>query len=89
MILYLPPGLKCWPKHLHEPLIIAFALPFLRCQPWSVKETPKVHATARKMQAVWKEKGVDGRDHLRKFLLEAQRFPSMPEHVVPRMLYFK
>ena len=89
MILFLPPGFHCWPSNMHEPLILAFAFPFSRFEPWCIKNTPKVCALARKMQALWKAKEVDGSDNLRKFLLEVKRLPTMPEHVVRQLLFFE
>ena len=74
---------------MFEPLIIGFCLPFIRCRPWCIKGTPKLCATERKLQKMWKEEGVDGRDYLRKFLLEVRKLPSVPEHVVRSLLYFE
>ena len=89
MILYLPAGLTCWPKEMHEPLILAFVFPFIRFQPWCLKGTPKVYAMARKMQALWKEKKLDGGSDLCKFLLEIKRLSTMPEHVVRDVLHLQ
>ena len=89
MVLFLPPGLPCWPTYMHEPLILGFAFPFSRYRPWYFKNTPKVYALARKIQMAWKTKKLDGGDHLHKFLLEAKRLPTMPEHVVRSLLYFE
>ena len=89
MILFLPPAFEFWDSSMHEPLIIAFAFPYLRCKLWSIRETPKLFAMVRKMQALWKAKEVDGSDNLRKFLLEIKRLPSMPEHVVRQLLFFE
>ena len=89
IILYLPAGLSVWPSEMHEPLIIAFIFPFIRYQPWCIRGTPKLYAMARKMQAMWQTKDVNGGSDLRKFLLEIKRLPSMPEHVVREVLYLQ
>ena len=89
IILYLPAGLSIWPSEMHEPLIISFIFPFIRYQPWCIRGTPKLYAMARKMQALWKTKDVDGGSDLRQFLLEIKRLPTMPEHVVREVLYLQ
>ena len=43
----------------------------------------------RKMCGLFRNKEVDGGDILRKFLVECQRFRSMPHDVVWRMLFFE
>ena len=89
MVLYLPAGTGCWTSDMHEPLILAFAFPFIRSKPWCIKGTPKLYAMARKMQALWKTTKLDGGTHLHEFLLEVKKLPPMPEHVVRRVLYFE
>ena len=85
----LPPSLPVWPELMFEPLILGFCFPFIRYKPWCIKGTPKLCATERKLQKMWKEEGVDGRDYLRQFLLEIRKLPSVPEHVVRSLLYFE
>jgi len=89
MILFLPPRFEFWDAEMHEPLIIGFVFPFIRCKPWTIRDTPKVYSMARKMQALWKEKGLDGSSHLREFLLEVEKLPPLPKHVVRKLLYFE
>ena len=89
MILCLPPGLHCWEKNMHEPLIIAFLFPYVRYEPWCIKGTPKLCAMARSMQKMWKSKDVDGSSDLRKFLLEIKRLSTMTEHVVRQVLHLQ
>jgi len=73
---------------MHEPLIIAFAFPYLRYKPWTIRETPKLFAMVRKMQALWKEECLDGSSNLREFLLDVRKLPPLPEHMVRKLLYF-
>ena len=89
LILFLPVGFECWPVEMHEPLILAFSFPYARHPPWRVQRTPKMLAVAREMRQMWKEKKLDGGNILRKLLLEMGKLPSMPEHVVRRVLYFE
>ena len=43
----------------------------------------------RQLQEMWKEERVDGRDHLRQFLLEIRKLPFVSEHMVQAILYFE
>jgi len=88
IILFLPLSFEFWDCSMHEPLIIAFAFPYLRCKLWTIRETPKLFAIVRKMQALWKEEGLDGSSNLREFLLDVMKLPPFPEHVVCKLLYF-
>ena len=74
---------------MYEPLMIGIVLPFIRSSPWQLRGTPKVLALGRTMRRVLKEEELDGGSVLFKFLLEFERFRSLPEDVVRKMLYFK
>jgi len=88
-ILVVPPLLSYWPECMFEPLILGFCFPFIKHRPWCIKNTPKLHAVGRQLQEMWKEERVDGRDHLRQFLLEIRKLPFVSEHMVRAMLYFE
>ena len=89
MILYLPQRWSFWDSNMCEPLIFGFCFPFCRSKPWSVRGTPKLCELERSVQAMWKGNGLDGRSDLRKFLLAAWKFPSMPDDVLQHVLYFE
>ena len=89
LVLWIPPNLDCWPSNMYEPCCIAFLFPFLNSFPWQLRGTPKLMAAGRKLSKLWKEDPVDGRDFLRKLLLECRRLWSMPSSVVRKMLYFE
>ena len=89
LILFLPPRWDFWNCDMHELLIFGFVFPFCREKPWCVRGTLKLCELERLVQAMWKESRVDGRVNLRKFLLEAWKFPGMPVDMVQRLLYFQ
>ena len=89
LILVVPPLLSCWPESMHEPLMIGFCFPFIKHRPWCIRDTPKLCAVVREVQKMWKEEKVDGRDYLRKFLLEVRKLPFLSEYVVRSLLYFQ
>ena len=88
LILFLPPRWNFWDCDMHEPLIFGFCFPFCRHRPWRVKGTPKVRELERTVQPMWKGNGLDGRTHLRQFLLASWKFPTLPYDVVQHVLYF-
>ena len=88
MILFLTPSFEFWDCSIHEPLIIAFAFPYLRYKPWTIRETPKLFAMVKKMQALWKEESLDGSSNLCEFLLDVRKLPPLLEHMVCKLLYF-
>ena len=89
MLLCLPTGLGCWDCDMHEPLILTFAFPFIRFNPWCIKGTPKFHAMSRQMQKLWKKTDMDRGSDLREMLLEVKWLPSMPEHVVCKVSHLE
>ena len=44
--------LDCWPKEMHEPLVISLCLPFIRHAPWKLARTPKVVGYERQLREV-------------------------------------
>jgi len=89
LVLIVPPHLSFWPSSMFEPLLIGFCFPLIRFKPWTIKGTPKLVSVEREMQKMWSEKGVDGRDCLREFLLVIRKLPAVSESVVRSLLYFE
>ena len=85
----IPAGSSMWPANMHESLILAVALPFIRHPPWQLRGTPKVLRMVRDVRRLLKEDSMASRDLLLKFLLFCRRLSSMPQDVVWRMLFFK
>jgi len=75
-----------WPREMHEPLILGFSLPLLRCYPWRWGRSPAVVAFARTLSEVFKTDNVYAGDLLRQFWCAARRVPSMPAGLVRRLL---
>ena len=89
LLVWIPPHLTCWPSDMYEPCCLALLFPFLKSAPWQLRGTPKIMAAGRKLSNLWKEDKVDGRDFLRKFLVDCRRLQTMPGSVVQKMLYFR
>jgi hypothetical protein len=89
IIFQVPPGSPGWPVDMFEPLTIGIVFPFLPHRPWQLRGTPKMFHLVRQVRKMFKEEVVDGRDFLRKLLLDCGRFYSMPANVVRRMLFFR
>jgi len=88
LIVYLPNKFDFWEHDMHEPLVLAFCFPFLKHRPWQIKNTPKMCASARELQKMFKESTLDPGNFLLKLLRLGQRLPAMSEHLVQRLLYF-
>ena len=88
LIVYLPNKYSFWNHAMHEPLVIAFCFPFLSHRPWQLKGTPKVCATARQLQSMFKNSEMDPGGFLRKFCDLCERLPTMQECMVQKLLYF-
>jgi hypothetical protein len=84
-----PLGADCWPKSMHEPLIIGLVFPFLSTPPWQLRLTPKMFSLGRNMRRVWEDSKMDSGNILRKFLYEYERIRTMPADVVRRVLFFE
>jgi hypothetical protein len=63
----LPVGFSCWPKSMHEPLLIGILFPFLSVRPWQIKGTAKMFAVGRELRKMLEESEMGSRDLLRKF----------------------
>jgi hypothetical protein len=89
IVIVVPIGHSAWPANMFEPLLVGIVFPFIRCDPWQLRGTPKLYAVAGELSALWKTEGMDGRDILRKLCDQCWRARTMPQDVVRRMLYFK
>jgi hypothetical protein len=89
LIFKIPPGAPGWPAEMFEPLLIGVCFPFLRYNPWQFKGSPKVSSVARKLHEMRKDIDMDRGPFLRKFWNVAHRLLTMPEHMVPRVLFFQ
>jgi hypothetical protein len=74
---------------MFEPLLIGFVFPFVNCSPWQLRSTPKMRAMERQMRRLHKTGEMDGGPVLRKFLVESERLPTLPEVLVRKLLYFE
>ena len=84
-----PLGAPGWPNEMLEPLIIGISFPFIRYKPWQLRSTPKMHAVGRELQGVWKSENVDARPVLRKLWKLVGKLKTVPERLVPRLLFIR
>ena len=89
LVIEIPAKTHFWPKEHYEPLIIGFAFPFIRSQPWQLRGTPKMFAMERSLRKLWEEDEMAGRDLLRKFCIQAWKMGSMSKNMVSRVLFFE
>jgi hypothetical protein len=90
LVVMLPAGIdQGWPKSMLEPLTIGFVFPFLSCQPWRRKGTPKMLHLGRTLPGMWKTEEVDASHILRELFENQRKLSSMPERVVRKVLYFE
>ena len=55
LVLRLPPGHVAWPSNMHEPLTIAFLLPFIRHRPWQLRGSIYILGLGRELSRMWQE----------------------------------
>jgi len=88
IVFEVPVNSPFWPSSMHEPLLIGIVFPFIRCDPWQLRSTPKFLATARKLRKVWQTNPLDTSTLLRELWTLAERLRTVPSELVQRMLYF-
>eukprot|EP00980_Cylindrotheca_fusiformis_P012245 scaffold2984_cov80-Cylindrotheca_fusiformis.AAC.3 len=72
VILEIPPGCPFWPANIFDP--------------WSLRFAPKVLATKRELQKMWKVSPLDSGGVLHEFVSLSRRIPSLPRSVVRRTI---
>lgn len=88
IVLTIPAKFYFWPTNMYEPLVLAFLFPYLPFSPWQLRATPKLLATAREMQALFRKEELDPGPILQQFYLATQRLSTLPSNVVSKVLYF-
>ena len=87
-IVPIPNHFSFWPDSMCEPLVMAFCLPFVRCNPWQLKATPKLCFIRRQLQSVLSENKMDPGDLLLQLYSLGKKLPTMPESMVRKLLFF-
>jgi hypothetical protein len=68
VVIELPAGCRpCWGLSQHEPLLLAFLLPFSSNPPWQHRQSDRLLDLARTLRAVWNSPDHDERTILRQF----------------------
>jgi hypothetical protein len=84
----LPAGvLPCWPKEMHEPLVVSLCLPFISKSPWKLRGTPKLLGMERKMRRVLLQARGNPGPLLRELWKLPRALGTMSSGLVSRVLY--
>ena len=86
LILKIPAKKSYWLPDMHEPLILALFIPYVRCKPWEHKRSPKLVEVERMLRGMLKaDSGSEG-----PFLQQLCKFSSglqgLPEELVWQLL---
>ena len=84
-----PPGHHVWPNDLHEPLMIAIVLPYLRFEPWELRRTPKVLELAKLLSEMWESDSSSEGSVLQQLWSLKERMEAMPEVLARKVLFGK
>ncbi len=87
LITVIPPGTDFWPSEMHEPLILACYLPFLKHRPWQLKGQEALLGLEKQLRKVWKENPGSGGSLLWKLWRKSREMDSMSEKLVCKMLH--
>jgi hypothetical protein len=86
IVFQVPPGHPIWNIHQHEPLMVGIYFPFLRTEPWQLKDTPKILGMAGHLQRLLKDDQSAAGPFLRQLWSFTRKLPGMPEQLVLRLL---
>jgi len=87
LVLFVPPTLaNVWPVEMFEPCLIGIVFPFIPHRPWQLRGVPRLLALEREVRSLWDAGDAPVSFVLRKFVDKSRQFPSMPGHVVRRLL---
>ena len=61
LVLYVPPGGKCWPSSIHESFVPGFVSSLIPHMPWQLRGAPKVMGLGSKVSfMIWESTGDSG-----------------------------
>ena len=89
IVFEVPVGSKFWAREMHEPLLIGVLFPFIRVDPWQLRNTPKMYAVGRKLRKVFEDTEVDSCHILREFWTCCLNLQNLPKSVVRQVLYIR
>ncbi len=82
-----PPGPAFWSDDMHEPLIIACFLPFLKHRPWQYKRQNALLGLEKQLRKVFKEDDGTGGSLLCQLWRKEREMASMSEKLVCKLLH--
>ena len=89
IVLTIPPGHAIWPLSMHEPLILAILLPYIRFEPWELRRTPKILDLGELLSEVWRSGDGAERPILQELWMLQERVESMSQSLAWKMLFGK
>ena len=89
IVFEVPVGAQFWGRDMHEPLLIGVLFPFIRVDPWQLRNTPKMYAVGRKLRKVFEDSEVDACHILREFWSCCLNLQDLPKSVVRQVLYIR
>jgi hypothetical protein len=72
---------------MHKPLLIGILFPFIRLNPWQLRNTPKMYAMGRQLRALHQNEEVVRRNLLHQFWYKCLRLRNMLTKLVRKVLY--
>ena len=86
IVLSIPPGHKCWPENMLEPLTIAFCFPYLSHSPWQLKRSKLLLELGGSLHEVWNSDSSAEGPFLRQLWELPTRLENMSEVVARSLL---
>lgn len=87
VVVSLPVGHSAWPLEMHEPLTIAFCLPYISHDPWELRRSPYLLELASRLSEVWATgEGSEG-PILRELWGLSERLETMSSSLARKLLY--
>jgi len=81
--------LPFWSNSMHEHLLIGLVFPYVRCDPWCLRGTPKMYQLRREVQGLFENDPLAAGPVLYEFCMVSRRLPFMSVSLVRKLLYFR
>jgi hypothetical protein len=74
---------------MHEPLLFNVLFPFIRVDPWQLRNSPKMYSVGRQLRKVFEDAEMDACHLLREFWSCCFNLQNLPKHLVQKVLYIR
>ena len=85
LVLYVPPGGKCWPSSIHESFVLGSIFPLIPHRTWRIRGAPKVIGMGRTVYFLLQESPMDAGSVIYQLWLLPKRVTSI-SRVLERVL---